>query len=361
VKTLLALAPAPLSAAATRYRVYQYAPALRSAGIELVLRPFLDERGFAVLYRSGEPLAKLAAAARAVAGRFRDLVQSVHADAVLVHREAALIGPAVLEWIIARGLRRPLVFDLDDAVWVPYASPTYGAFLSRLAKMPQKTDTTLRAATEVIAGNPYVADYARRWTPRVSVIPTVVDTDQFKPADPGNPVPVIGWIGTHSSAPFLTRAVPALRRLAREHAFVLRLIGGRIDTDGIPTEVCDWSLAREVTDFQSLDIGLYPLSQDAWSLGKSGFKAIQYMACAKPVVASPIGVTRDMIRNGDNGFLVDSDEDWYQALRALIADPKLRAKLGAAGRTDAQARWSLTAHAPRFVEVVSRAMEQRVD
>jgi glycosyltransferase involved in cell wall biosynthesis len=361
VKTLLALAPAPLSAAATRYRVHQYAPALRSAGIELVLRPFLDERGFGMLYRSGEPLTKIAAATRAVAGRIEDLGRALRADAVLVHREAALVGPAVLEWTIARVLRRPLLFDLDDAIWVPYASPTYGALLSRLAKLPQKTDTTLRVASHVIAGNPYVADYARRLTSRVTVIPTVVDTEQFKPAHPGNPVPVIGWIGTHSSAPFLKLVMPALRRLAQQQPFVLRLIGGSVDTGGIPTEVRAWSLATEVSDFQSLDIGLYPLTQDAWSLGKSGFKAVQYMACGKPVVASPVGVTRDMIRNGDNGFLVDSDDAWYEALRALIADAGLRARLGAAGRADAQAQWSLAIHAPRFVEIVSRAINERAD
>jgi glycosyltransferase involved in cell wall biosynthesis len=356
VKTLLALTPAPVMAAATRFRVQQFAPALRSAGINLVLRPFLDDRGFEILYRRGQLAGKVVVGARALAGRLRDLATAVHADAVLVHREAALIGPPVLEWAIARVLGRPLIFDLDDPVWVPYVSPTYGALLSRLMKMPGKTNATLKAASHVIAGNPHVADYARRFSPRVELIPTVVDTTLFTPVDTGNPIPVIGWIGTHSAAPFLRQVLPALRRLAGEHAFVLRLIGGDADTRGIPTELRAWSLAREVADFQSIDIGLYPLTDDAWSRGKSGFKAVQYMACGKPIVASPVGVTRDMVRAGENGFLVDSDDGWYVALRALVLDASLRARLGATGRAQAEARWSLGVHAPRFVDVILRAM-----
>ena len=361
MKTLLALTPAPVTAAATRFRVQQFAAPLRAAGVDLVVRPFLDDDGFAILYRRGAPRRKLAIAARALGGRLGDLVAATGhgADAVLVHREAALVGPAALEWAIARLLGRPLIFDLDDPVWVPYVSPTYGALLSRLMKMPGKTNTTLRVATQVIAGNPHVAAYASRFAARVDVIPTVVDTALFKPADASNPVPVIGWIGSHSSAPFLKQVVPALRRLAREQSFLLRLVGGAVDTAGAPTEIRAWSLAREIADFQSMDIGLYPMPNDAWSRGKSGFKAVQYMACGKPVVASPVGIARDMVKEGETGFLADSDEAWYQALRALVRDSGLRARLGAAGRAEAEARWSLAVHAPRFVELILRAMATR--
>jgi glycosyltransferase involved in cell wall biosynthesis len=356
VKRLLVLAPAPSSAASTRFRLEQFFPALRAAGIEPELRPFLDEEGFRILYRSGHALGKAAAAARALAGRVIDLARAAGAAAVLIHREAALVGPPLVEWLLARALDRPLVFDLDDAVWVPYASPTYGAMLSRLFKAPEKTFFTLGAARRVIAGNPYLAGEARRFNPEVAVIPTVVDTAQFHPAPPHNRVPVLGWIGTHSTAQYLRAILPSLQKLAARRRFVLRVVGARIEAPGVEVEHREWALEREIPDFQSLDVGLYPLLADPWSLGKSGFKAVQYMACGVPVVASPVGVTTEMIRDGDNGFLAAHDEDWMERLSQLIDDASLRRRLGEAGRADAEARWSLQHHAPRFVDVIAGVM-----
>ena len=355
---LLVLAPCPRSAASTRFRLEQFFPALRSAGIEPILRPFLDERGFATVYRRGAPWSKLVAAARAIAGRVTDLARAIDARAVLVHREAALVGPPILEWLLTRALRRPVIFDLDDAVWVPYASPTYGALLSRLLKAPGKTHFTLTTATRVIAGNPYVADYARRYNAATEVIPTVVDTDAFRPAPaPARDVPLIGWIGTHSSLQYLRAIVPALERLYRRHRFRLKVVGAVLDAPTLPVENMPWSISREVDDFRSLDIGLYPLVEDAWALGKSGFKAVQYMACAVPVVASPVGVTVDIVRDGATGFLAHSEDQWVARLEQLLESSELRRQLGARGREEAEARWSLRAHAPRFVDIVRSTLE----
>jgi glycosyltransferase involved in cell wall biosynthesis len=353
---LLVLSPNPSSAASTRFRLEQFFPSLRAAGIEPVLRPFLDEDGFGVLYRRGATVDKLAAAARALAGRVADLLRAAGARGVLVHREAALVGPPILEWLLARVERRRLIFDLDDAVWVPYASPTYGALLSRLLKSPDKTRFTMAAAARVIAGNRYVADYARALNPRVDVVPTVVDTDEFTPAPQKNSTPVLGWIGTHSSLQYLRALVPALQKLAQRRKFIVRVVGATLEAPGVTVDNVAWSQAREVADFQSLDVGLYPLVEDPWSLGKSGFKAVQYMACAVPVVASPVGVTSEMIRDGENGFLARSDDEWIARLDQLLDDAALRRRIGDAGRADAVARWSLQAHAPRFVRIVQEAL-----
>jgi len=359
MSTLLALVPSPSASASTRFRVEQFGPALAAAGVDLVVRPFLDDEGFRVLYSRGAPWRKLRAAALAVVRRLGDLVRAQNADAVLVHREAALVGPPILEWAIARAIGRPILFDLDDAIWVPYASPTYGAFLSRLFKSPGKTHFTLGAAAAVICGNPYVRDYAARYNARVALIPTVVDTDVFCPRPAHNPVPVLGWIGTHSTVQYLRAIVPALRRLGRDRRFVLRVVGGELpDTSGLEVEHRPWALEREVADFQSLDIGLYPLVEDAWSVGKSGFKAIQYMATGVPVVASPVGVTNDIISDGRTGFLARDEDAWVRHLAALLDDAALRRRLSEAGRAEVVAHWSLAAHAPRFVDLVLAVLKE---
>ncbi|HEX2569253.1 MAG TPA: glycosyltransferase family 4 protein [Polyangia bacterium] len=358
MKRLLVLAPAPTSAASTRFRLEQFFPALRAAGIEPTLRPFLDEPGFAVLYRPGARGEKVQAALRALAGRMGDLARARDVDAVLIHREAALVGPPVLEWLLARPLGRPLVFDLDDAVWVPYSSPTYGALLSRLLKAPGKTYFTLRAAAAVMAGNEHIAEEARRYNRNVHVVPTVVDTEIFRPVPRSNPVPVLGWIGTPSSAQYLRILAPVLARLAERHRFVVRIVGAppEFSLPGVPVELLPWQQARELSDFQGLDIGLYPLALDAWSLGKSGFKAVQYMACGVPVIASPVGVTAEMIRHDETGLLARDEAEWTDGLERLLGDARLRARLGDAGRAEAVAHWSLAVHAPRVVDILYRVV-----
>ncbi len=325
-----------------------------------MLRPFLDETAVAALYRAGSNALKVGAAIRALAGRLRDVLEARHGfDGVLVHREAALIGPPIVERLLGDRFNLPIIFDLDDALWVEYTSPTYGATLSRWLKYPQKADEILAKASHVMAGSPYVADHARALNPRVSIVPTVVDTDVFTPVHPANPVPVLGWIGTHSTVPYLQSLVPALTRLAHTHRFVLRVVGGRITAPGINVDHRTWALAREVEDFQGLDVGLYPLVQDAWSAGKSGFKAIQYMACGLPVVASPVGVTQDIVQHGQNGFLATSDDDWVDTLKHLLDDPSARNRIGQAARADACALYSRKAYEPRVVQIVLGALQRR--
>jgi glycosyltransferase involved in cell wall biosynthesis len=353
MKQLLVVAPVPVTAASTRFRLAQFFPGLESAGIRPVLRPFLDEAGFDVLYRRGSLEKKARAGATAILGRVADLYRAAKADGVLVHREAALVGPPLFE----RAFKQlgPMLLDIDDAIWVPYASPTYGRRLSQLLKAPGKIEFSLAAADHVIVGNDFLRGYVSERNQNLTVIPTVVDTDVFRPlARVNRTVPVLGWIGTHSTVQYLEAITPALQELAKRRPFVLRVIGGHYQAEGVPTELQDWTLETDVSDFQSLDVGLYPLVEDPWSVGKSGFKAIQYMACGVPVVASPVGVTVDMIRDGENGFLAGDLATWVDRLEQLIASASLRARLGDAGRADVLQRWSRAVHEPRFVETISR-------
>ncbi len=356
MKRVLMLCPVPATAAATRFRLQQFVPYLNDVGIAATIRPFLNASELSMLYAPQQPVAMAKMACAALWRRLDDLVTANQCDLVVIQREAALVGPPVIEWAMTRALRVPMVFDFDDAIWEPYVSPTYGRWLPRLVKMPQKTNYTLRVARQVVAGNEHLAAYARRYNANVTIVPTVVNTDIFEPGAKANQVPVIGWIGTHSTAPYLQNLAPALQRLARKHAFVLRVVGGDVAIPGVTTEVRSWSLEREVADFQSLDIGLYPMVDDAWSRGKSGFKAVQYMACGVPVVASPVGSVLGIIDAGQNGYLAKSDDDWVRLLGLLLEDTDHRRRMGAVGRTTAVCDWSLRKFAPVFADVLIRGM-----
>jgi glycosyltransferase involved in cell wall biosynthesis len=261
---------------------------------------------------------------------------------VLLQREAALLGPPVVEALIGSLGRRPLVVDLDDPTWIAYDSPTFGR-TGRLLKWPGKTDWLIDRAAVVTCGSPAIVRHAEERGATARLVPTVVDTEVFRPRGPPAggagvaEVPLVGWIGTHSTLPYLTSIAPALSRAAVEASFRLLVVGGPGDlgVEGVEVEQRPWALAREVTDFRSLDVGLYPLADDEWARGKSGFKAIQYLACGLPFVVSPIGATCDIGVAGVTHFEATSLDEWADAVRRLVAEPRLRSGMGAAGRAHA--------------------------
>ena len=168
--------------------------------------------------------------------------------------------------------------------------------------------------------------------------------------------PVVGWVGSHSTARFLLPLAPALRVLAREEKFVLRLVGARVPFDGVAVEHHEWTLACEIDHFRKLDIGLYPLSDEVASAGtKLGFKLHQYMAVGVPAVASSAGLTPSLVRDGETALLADSPEEWQAALRRLLRDPALRRRIGENGRAEVEAAWSLRTHAPRLEQLLREA------
>ncbi len=196
------------------------------------------------------------------------------------------------------------------------------------------------------------------------MIPTIADTGKFCPAEKDNDIPVVGWIGTHSTFPFLESLFPVLERLASKHNFILKIVGaGKEDVSipGVNTTSLEWNLDREVADFQSLDIGLYPVvisdsANSEWLMGKSGFKAIQYMAVGIPFVMSPVGVCAEIGEANSTHFNAATAEDWCNSLDKLLSDGELRRQMGEKGREHSLKYYSVPVHAgtlARALEAVS--------
>jgi glycosyltransferase involved in cell wall biosynthesis len=363
---VLALSSYPIEAASTRFRIAQFIEPLAEMDIELELSSFLSSEQFAKFYAPGSSTAKAAGMIRPFLKRIGETISARKYDAVFLQREAMFFGPAIFEWLMQKAVGLPLILDLDDATYVRYESPRFGKFASAL-KFFGKTDRLIGRADAVVCGNRFIAEHVSSRGSDTVVIPTVVDTEIFKPSAERREVPVIGWIGTHSTFPFLEKIFPVLQRLAEKHDFELKIVGsGRDDVsvNNVTTRNLRWDLVREVEDLRSFDIGLYPITvsdsaSHEWLLGKSGFKSIQYLAVGIPFIVSPVGVAAEIGIDGTTHFSAKTDEDWYNLLDKLLSDIELRSKMGKAGRQFSLKNYTVPKQAEKLAETFLNVLEGR--
>ena len=339
---VLALSPYPDQAASTRFRIAQFIPMLRDHGVDCELKPFITNKQFGRLYRKQSLGRNALGIGVSAAARMFELISARQWDVVFIQREAALVGPPLFERAIERVFGIPMVLDLDDPLWINYTSPIYGRLGSGIRCL-NKTGELIRRASHVVCGNDLIARHVDEMGAHSTVLPTIVDTNLFTPKSDArrtNP-PVIGWIGTHTTLPYLEAIRPALEKLAHKHSFKLRVIGGgsSLRSNSLNVEEVDWSLSREIEDFRSFDIGLYPLSDDEWSRCKSGFKAVQYLSCGVPFVGSPVGVVKDIADQSQAALLCSTEDEWVAALDKLLSNQSLRTEMGRAGRSFALRRY----------------------
>ena len=356
---VLFLTPHPREGASSRYRVLQYVPLLEQRGIRCTVSPFLSSQFYHIAYAPGHWAKKAAYFTASSLRRLRDVARSGRYDVVFVHLGAFPLGPPWVEWCLSlRGL--PFIFDMDDAIFLPH-NHRENAILEWL-RMPHKLPAILRRSQCVVTGNNFLRGYALQFNARVQVIPTCVDTRQFAPrARPPLQRPLIGWIGSHTTARYLEALRPVLERLARHHDFTFKIVGSSrpFRANGVEIVQEPWELARDVSYFQELDIGVYPLEDEPWALGKAGFKAVQYMAVGVPCVASAIGRNCEIVQDGVNGFLVKSVEEWYNRLGQLLVDEALRTRLGAAGRRTVEEHFSASRHVETYVALLHSVAGRR--
>lgn len=327
--------------ASSRLRFLDFMPTLERNGVSVTASCLLDDAYLHRLYAGLRPDPLRLAAA--YANRVAALAQARRFDLVWLEKEALPWLPA---WVEERFLRRiPYVMDLDDA-WFHRYGHHRQAVARRL--LGDKLERLARGARVVLAGSPYLVDWARRaGAGDVRLLPTVIDLNRYPapvPPPVGQPF-TVGWMGSASTVRYLEQVGDALRAL--NGAARLRVIGGTAPPlPGVTIETEPWSEDGEVAALSRFDVGVMPLPDEPWERGKCGYKLIQYMAAGRPVIASPVGVNTTLVEPGVNGFLAANRVEWIDALRRLADDPALRVRMGEAGRRLVETRYSLQAVAP---------------
>lgn len=327
-------------AASTRYRLGQYVPGLARIGIDLQVRHLLGDNYLRARFSGG--VLPITTMLKDGLARLGDLWHQNDYQAVMLHCELIPLMPGWLERAL---IRKPCLYDFDDAFYLKYRS---GRMRWASPLLGGKFDTVMAGAAAVTAGNHVLADYARQHNANTHYLPTVVDITRYLPQSDkrGSKVFTVGWIGSPSTVRHLSELVLPLSKLGLEGPVRFIAIGG--NAPRIPNvDVIEiaWDEQTELELINSFDVGVMPLLDDTFTRGKCAFKLIQYMACALPVVASPVGANVDVVTAGV-GLLASTSKEWADALRLLRDQPGMRSDMGCAGRERVMQRYSLHANLP---------------
>jgi glycosyltransferase involved in cell wall biosynthesis len=353
--SVLILAPYPFgSVPGQRFRYEQYLGFLADAGVRVDVRSFLPDRVMRYLYKPGHYVGKTLGVLEGFLRRFLTLLVIGRYDYIFIYREASPIGPPIIEWCLF-ALGGKVIFDFDDAIFIESTS-RFNRWVARL-KWPDKVPYLTKHSYKVTVCNQYLADWAGQFNTQVVILPTTIDSSYHRSSrqDRGRrSVPVIGWTGSNTTAPYLELVRPALVALQREVAFEFHVI---CDVDPGFAELeryrfVKWRQETEIADLDQIDIGLMPVPDGTWEQGKVGFKGIQYSAMGIVPVVSSTGSGPEVVDHGRTGLVVDNTtEAWQAALGTLVRTPHLIAAYGTAAREKVLGTYSVIAQAPNYVRL----------
>ena len=352
MKRIAIYCPYPHSEAPSqRFRFEQYLDFLKTEGYEIDIYPFLDAKNWRKIYGSGV-LTKAIIMLTAWWNRCLSIRKAKKADYVFIHREMAQFGPPVFEWILAKIYKKPFIYDFDDAIWLPNFSESNKRF--HWVKWYGKVKHIIKWADQVVVGNDYLKAYSKQYNDKVSIIPTTIDMVNHHNLETDYTVtkPVIGWTGTHTTVYYLDALIPVFKKLEEEFDFELQVISNQAPEFELKSlRFIPWKKETEIEDLVQFSIGIMPLHDDEWAKGKCGFKALQYMSLGIPSVISPVGVNPVIIQDGQNGFLAEDQEAFYQKLKSLLQDHLLRKEVGQKGKETVLNRYSVEANKTNYLQL----------
>jgi len=352
---VLFLIPYPLSSAPSqRFRFEQYINLLKINNIEPVFQSFIGLNTWKVLYFNGNLYLKIAGFLSGFFRRFSLLFKAFRYEYVFIHREASPVGPPIFEWLLAKVLRKRIIYDFDDAIWM--AQTGKENFLTKVAKNPGKVNKIIKWSYKISCGNTYLRNHALKFNKNVILNPTTIDTDRlhFKIKNQYTEQVVIGWTGTHSTMMYLAQAIPVLRKLYQSRKFTLLVISNQKPEFEFPEMVfIKWNEQREQEDLLGMNIGIMPLTDNEWTRGKCGFKALQYMSLGIPAVVSNVGVNNQIVDHDLNGYVCNNETEWMESLNELIDNAQLRSEMGKNAREKIVNKYSVKSNQQNFLSLFS--------
>jgi glycosyltransferase involved in cell wall biosynthesis len=331
-------------------RSYQYVPFFEKNQIEVTVSPFFDDTYLELLYAK-KRISKFKILFFYI-NRFRVLFSIYKYDKIIIEKE---LFPYFFCWFekLLLVLNVNYLVDYDDAIF-----HNYDMHPNKIIRflLRDKIGNVMKYSAHVLAGNQYLATKAKAsGAKKISILPTVIDVELYNSAIKNKSDKlIIGWVGSPTTYKYVEKMIPLFNGLAQKYDFELQIVGAKNEpsTEGIINYI-PWKENTEVALISGFDIGIMPLENSPWELGKCAYKIIQYMGCGVPVVASAVGMNNEVIQNGENGFLVTSEIEWIDKLERLIEDEKFRVSLGKSGKKLVLNNYSTQVNYNKLISILS--------
>jgi glycosyltransferase involved in cell wall biosynthesis len=358
-KKILVICPYPEDVAPSqRLKFEQYYSAFKEAGYEVHISPFISSSFWKVIYKKGFFFQKTIYTIQGYLKRIANLFVLHRYDIIYLHLWATPFGPPIFEWLI-RKLSKAIVYDIDDLVYLRNVQSKAHRLVTFI-KGRSKPIYLMKTADHVITCTPYLDQFVRKFNSKTTDISSTVDTcKRYKPVNQysNDKILTLGWSGSLSTSKYFHLLKNVLKRLAEKYKFNILVVGdSSVKIEGLNIEAVNWREETEIAELQRMDIGLYPLPDEEWVLGKSGLKAIQYMALGIPTVATAIGANFRVIENGQSGYLVKNEDEWVKALSELIEKPELRKKIGENAREKVVRDFSIQSNTINYLTVLESVL-----
>ena len=351
-KRILVLCPNPENyAPAQRLKYEQYFEFLRDNNYEIQVSSFMTVSFQNIVYSDGQYLRKIFWTLVGYFRRIYDLLRLPFYDGVYIFLSVTPFGPPIFEFL-TRILNKNIIYDIDDMVFLKTKS-VYNQPVSAL-KGRGKMQYMMKHAKHIITCTDTLDAYARKYNQNTTNISSTINTDTYIPTNKYNNSNqlVLGWSGSHSTSQYLYLLEGVLQKISSSRSVKILVIGdASFNIDGVELEALPWRENSEVDDLRRIDIGLYPLPDEPWVYGKSGLKALQYMALGIPTIASAVGMNFKVIEDGVSGFLVKNDREWITTITRLIDDPALRERVGKASRSRVLETYSVKVNQPTYLSI----------
>jgi glycosyltransferase involved in cell wall biosynthesis len=343
-----------------RFRYEQYLDYLRNHHFECELSYLISEKDDEFFYREGHIFKKTIVVAKAAVKRGLDCIRANKFDIIFIQREAFMLGTTFFERLFKRS-KAKLIYDFDDAIWI-HDESTVNQY-TRFLKNPSKTLAIIKMCDMIFAGNQFLADYALRFNKNVVVVPTTIETNEYTPVKSENKSQItIGWSGSFSTIKHFLLIVPVLTIIREKYGakVLFRVVGDNTfiyKELGIKGE--SWTKDSELDVLRQFDIGIMPLPNDEWSEGKCGLKGLQYMALEIATIMSPVGVNKEIIEDGHNGYTATTQDEWVTKLSMLIEDSRLRNNMGKSARLTIIEKYSVDSLKEKYLSYFNAISSSR--
>jgi len=355
MKRILIVCPHPLNVApGQRLKYEQYIKSWEEKGYQVDISSFMSLRFWNIVYKPGRLLEKIMWTKIGYFRRFLLLFRLRKYDLVYTFLWGTPFGPPIYEWALCK-ISKKIIYDIDDLVYSKDHKSKANSFIATL-KGREKPIYLMKKANHVITCTPHLDDFVRQYTNKTTDISSTINTDTYKPINTysNDNTLTLGWSGSHSTSKYVYLLQDVLLELSKKYKFKLLVIGdASFNIPGLDVEAIGWEEATEVKNLQRIDIGLYPLPDEPWVLGKSGLKALQYMALGIPTIATAIGANYRVIEDGVSGTLVKTNKDWMSALENYMNNAELRKSHGIAAQIRVEEKYSIRANTPVYLNIIN--------